>query len=1349
MRLSVPRHVSRLALIAACVGLAASVGRVSAVPASPASPSPATGTFALYSVVPLPNSSFGSQGVISQDGHYMVIGTPGGGWYEYADEGGILTSLGRLGTAEYLNGVSNNGNAAGGFSRFPPAYGLFFPQFGQGTSSIPPPLVSLVTDDAFTPPDMFDWTFEAFNAHINATDLVVGTSSCPPPGSSGGDCGPPDDYNASSSANGGFAPANHIFRAYRWLPGAPTISAEAFSEGVHDGYEVEALNNNGDFAGRFEPWGGPYDQYFIEAAAGGISKGPMAFGAATMQSINAMNTSDVLVGTANVATTNPYFSTGQMPEPWATGGSSANGQGSGPALLPFPGTPVDTDSSGNPVYLDNGEALAVNDAGTIVGYGASSSFDISTVVSALIWSSDGKSVADLNTLISPADQAKYVLNQAWAIDAHGDILATTPSGMVELKPGITVSVADAKVNRPMPGDTATLNFTVSLSAPAAVPVSVDYSTTDVTASAPTDYISTQDTLIFAPGETTKIVGVTVEGGTPDDADRTFLLGLSNAVGASLGSPASGIGTIVNGPAVTNVTLSVDHSIPMWGVNLTANLVHVSCPSDLAISLGTRSAYIAICDANGVAPATATAQLQVFDPDNPDSSPAASPGGAQAVVASIAGPDPSSGPYRGTVTLPAAPVWIGVGDSYSSGQHQDSDQPGCIVASSACAATLNDAAYSWVTAAATELNQRLKVPPAWAMQPVTVAQSSATVAVFSDNGSSQMDGMTQALAAHPDTWNVVSIDGGGNDAGLLNVLENFYVAQAPAESLSPWNVTSRTDCPDSQTFWSGATGSSGAAITHGLQDAVTGADAGGSAVRIIALQYPHILPDGNVCAPDSATAPLHGASSAVDALDADIGLVTGLDELIDLRPVFGPDPLPALQLTRLFGFPHPNTCGQNLIAAAAVAALVGDPQPSNSCTGTVPIAPPSCDGLGSCQGASSADPNGSAVATSATSTGSIVATARGAGGIAVGRYDANPAGALSFESSGAFFDVRVSSPQGLTSVSIVDCDLAGGDSVQWWDPAADAGTGSWSPVSDQSFDPGPPPCVTITIDATTDPSLSRLTGTIFGVATDVVPATQTPTSTETSTATFTPTASPTATPPAVDATGTSTTTVTSTATATSSATPAETSTPTATGSPTATQTISPATDTATPTGTALPGGTETASPTETSVATATDTVAPTNTSEPDATASSTGTPTQTMTSVPTATDTPTIVVTPVSSSTPTPTATRARSTRTAVAFTRTPVGTSTPARTPTIEVPTASPTPARDRCGRADVNRDGRVDDRDALAVLFHLGRGSQGRYDVDGEDGVDLGDFFAVLQCRPHRPPRHYYPDRLTLGDGS
>jgi len=111
------------------------------------------------------------------------------------------------------------------------------------------------------------------------------------------------------------------------------------------------------------------------------------------------------------------------------------------------------------------------------------------------------------------------------------------------------------------GDAGTTNvdFTVRLAGPLSYPVSVAYATANGTAISGSDYVATSGTLVFAPGETTKVVTVLGLGDRLNEPDETLFLNLSNPVNINLGD-AQGMGLIRNDdplPAISvaNVTLS--------------------------------------------------------------------------------------------------------------------------------------------------------------------------------------------------------------------------------------------------------------------------------------------------------------------------------------------------------------------------------------------------------------------------------------------------------------------------------------------------------------------------------------------------------------------------------------------------------------------------------------------------------------------------------------------------------------------------------------------------------------------------------------------------------------------------
>src|SRR5262249_59690097 len=104
-----------------------------------------------------------------------------------------------------------------------------------------------------------------------------------------------------------------------------------------------------------------------------------------------------------------------------------------------------------------------------------------------------------------------------------------------------------------------VDFTIRLAGPLSYPVSMAYATANNTAAAGTDYVATSGTLVFAPGETTKVVTVLGLGDRLNEPDKTLFLNLSNPVNIVLGD-TQGMGLLRNDDplptiSVGNVTLS--------------------------------------------------------------------------------------------------------------------------------------------------------------------------------------------------------------------------------------------------------------------------------------------------------------------------------------------------------------------------------------------------------------------------------------------------------------------------------------------------------------------------------------------------------------------------------------------------------------------------------------------------------------------------------------------------------------------------------------------------------------------------------------------------------------------------
>lgn len=94
--------------------------------------------------------------------------------------------------------------------------------------------------------------------------------------------------------------------------------------------------------------------------------------------------------------------------------------------------------------------------------------------------------------------------------------------------------------------TADVNFTVTLSAASTLPVTVNYATSDGTATS-SDYQAASGTLSFNPGETSKRLIVRVIADSMYEANETYFVNLTNPTGATI-SKGQGVGTIINDDA---------------------------------------------------------------------------------------------------------------------------------------------------------------------------------------------------------------------------------------------------------------------------------------------------------------------------------------------------------------------------------------------------------------------------------------------------------------------------------------------------------------------------------------------------------------------------------------------------------------------------------------------------------------------------------------------------------------------------------------------------------------------------------------------------------------------------------
>ncbi len=124
-------------------------------------------------------------------------------------------------------------------------------------------------------------------------------------------------------------------------------------------------------------------------------------------------------------------------------------------------------------------------------------------------------------------------------------------------------------------------FTVSLSAASGVPVTVNYSTTDGTAVAGSDYTNTVGTLTIPAGNLTGTISVPILNDTVYEATEAFTLNLAAPTGVTLGT-AVATGTINDNDAAPVISIGTPVAVTEGGVPSMQFTVSLSAASALPV-----------------------------------------------------------------------------------------------------------------------------------------------------------------------------------------------------------------------------------------------------------------------------------------------------------------------------------------------------------------------------------------------------------------------------------------------------------------------------------------------------------------------------------------------------------------------------------------------------------------------------------------------------------------------------------------------------------------------------------------------------------------------------------------------
>jgi len=137
---------------------------------------------------------------------------------------------------------------------------------------------------------------------------------------------------------------------------------------------------------------------------------------------------------------------------------------------------------------------------------------------------------------------RNLLSSAFDIETLGLCLNFTPR----------IDIGDATAVENVAG--GLLSMPVTLSAITGNTVTVDYSTADVTATSPADYMATSGTVTFLPGESSATIDVQLIDDMSAEGDETFTVTLTNAGNGVLGN-AVGIATIDDDEFAVGVSIA--------------------------------------------------------------------------------------------------------------------------------------------------------------------------------------------------------------------------------------------------------------------------------------------------------------------------------------------------------------------------------------------------------------------------------------------------------------------------------------------------------------------------------------------------------------------------------------------------------------------------------------------------------------------------------------------------------------------------------------------------------------------------------------------------------------------------
>ena len=237
------------------------------------------------------------------------------------------------------------------------------------------------------------------------------------------------------------------------------------------------------------------------------------------------------------------------------------------------------------VSLGNERAVATTVGLSLVAVtaqGGGVDFGSATPANLQVSTDNGNTWSNASSVIIAAGTTSVIVRTPIINDALDEnnetfsLLATTTGGVtsnasatgtgtvIDNDPAPSLGIGDVTVNE----GSGTVTFMVTLSAVSGLPVSVSYATSNGTAVAGSDFVSTSGTLVIPAGQTTGTITVSLFNDTIFEATESFNLDLSAALNATI-ADNQGVATIIDNDKVQaggNVTGTEDTALVLTWAN---------------------------------------------------------------------------------------------------------------------------------------------------------------------------------------------------------------------------------------------------------------------------------------------------------------------------------------------------------------------------------------------------------------------------------------------------------------------------------------------------------------------------------------------------------------------------------------------------------------------------------------------------------------------------------------------------------------------------------------------------------------------------------------------------------------